>query len=125
MGVRGAPSLSKRPHSEKQVLGRVIQHWLVRKKQERRGSHFFALPLITRSSKRSRFLPGAIKPFSSRAFTVLRLSRVISLPYPSTGAERPPICNTVQAFEVQGLIVPAKGRDTLTLVWSIRGKAKK
>jgi len=47
MGVRGAPSLSKRPHSEKQVLGRVIQHWLVRKKQERRGSHFFALPLIT------------------------------------------------------------------------------
>jgi hypothetical protein len=33
--------------------------------------------------------------------------------------------NTVKALEEQGLIVPAKGRDALTMVWRIRGKARK
>jgi len=33
--------------------------------------------------------------------------------------------NTVKPLEEHGLIVPAKDRDTLMIVWRIRGKAKK
>ena len=33
--------------------------------------------------------------------------------------------STVKALEEHGLIVPAKGRVTLMIVWRIRGKAKK
>ena len=32
--------------------------------------------------------------------------------------------NTVKALEEHGLIVPAKGRDTLTIVWRIRVKQR-
>ena len=33
--------------------------------------------------------------------------------------------NTVKALEERGLIGPAKGRDPLTIVWRLGGKAKK
>ena len=33
--------------------------------------------------------------------------------------------NTVKALEEYGLILPGKSRDALTIVWRIKGKAKK
>ncbi|HMK22414.1 MAG TPA: hypothetical protein VK466_08760 [Terriglobales bacterium] len=33
--------------------------------------------------------------------------------------------NTVKALEERGLITPAKGRDPLTIVWRLSGKAKR